>query len=114
MRWRFTKAFTSHNQMRLTHKLINGLTSLPAHAASVIFFAGGGTNNAVLGYSAYVLSKIALIKMCELLDAEIAQVKFTIVGPGWINTKIHNETLMAGEQENNNNYSKTQEHIKNL
>ena len=36
----------------------------------VLFFAGGGTNNAVSYYSAYTLSKILLIKFVELFDFE--------------------------------------------
>ena len=63
---------------------------------SVLFFAGGGTNRATVRYSAYTISKIALIKMCELLDAEITDTRFSIVGPGWVGTKIHQATLDAG------------------
>lgn len=101
------------NQIRLTHRLINGMSRQPHHTPSVIYFAGGGTNNAVLDYSAYTLSKIALIKMCELLDAEIAYVKFTIAGPGWIKSKIHDETLAAGKKPNQQNYENTVARIKN-
>ncbi|HLB41766.1 MAG TPA: SDR family oxidoreductase [Gammaproteobacteria bacterium] len=102
------------NQIRLTHRLVNKLSRpLENIMPSVIFFAGGGTNNAVLGYSAYTISKIALIKMCELLDAEIAHVKFTIIGPGWVKTKIHNETLISGEKCHPDNYAKTVERLKN-
>ena len=101
------------NQIRLTHSFVNGLNRKNNDAPSIIFFAGGGTNNAVLNYSAYTISKIALIKMCELLDGEISHIKFTIIGPGWIKTKIHNETLNAGEQCNVSNYAKTVERIKN-
>lgn len=100
------------NQIRLTNRLVNGLRNKPENVPSVIFFAGGGTNNAVLGYSAYTISKIALIKMCELLDTEIADVKFTIIGPGWVKTKIHNETLAAGES-NVTSYANTVERMKN-
>lgn len=99
------------NQIRLTHQLINGLTIPINNIPTVIFFAGGGTNNAVLGCSAYTISKIALIKMCELLDAEIHQVKFSILGPGWIKTKIHNETLDAGKKANAINYTRTVERL---
>ena len=63
--------------------------------ASVIFFAGGGSNSAPLGVSSYTISKIALIKATELLDAEFDDVKFSIVGPGWVRTKIHEETLRS-------------------
>ncbi|MCX7177185.1 MAG: SDR family oxidoreductase [Proteobacteria bacterium] len=86
--------FTS--QMRLTHRLLSSRRTQAAIDPCVIFFAGGGTNNATTNYSAYTVSKIGLIKMCELLDAEIPDVRFTILGPGWVDTKIHKETLGAG------------------
>ncbi len=61
----------------------------------ILFFAGGGTNNAVSYYSAYTLSKIFLIKFVELLDFEENKISTCILGPGWINTKIHNSTLKS-------------------
>jgi NAD(P)-dependent dehydrogenase (short-subunit alcohol dehydrogenase family) len=73
---------------------------------AVIFFAGSGTNNAAVNYSAYTISKIALIKMCELLDAEVPDTSFVIVGPGWVKTKIHKATLQAGKRAGDN-YRKT-------
>ncbi|MEQ9111064.1 MAG: SDR family NAD(P)-dependent oxidoreductase [Rhodospirillaceae bacterium] len=65
--------------------------------SSVCFMAGGGTNNPFRSYSAYCLSKIMLIKMCELLDDEIPTLKAFILGPGYVRTKIHDETLRAGD-----------------
>lgn len=85
------------NQLRFLHHL------LPCRAPSsgeqmplVLFFAGGGTNSAPVNFSAYTLSKIALIKAVELLDAEYADTRFAIIGPGWVKTKIHDEVLRAG------------------
>ncbi len=72
-----------------------------------LFFAGAGTNNAALNYSAYALSKVALIKMCDLLDAEVPDMRFVIVGPGWVKTKIHESTLVAGEEQAGSNYQRT-------
>jgi len=63
---------------------------------AVVFFAGGGTNNPFTSYSAYCLGKIALIKMCELLDDEAPDINAFIVGTGWVRTKIHAQTLDAG------------------
>jgi NAD(P)-dependent dehydrogenase (short-subunit alcohol dehydrogenase family) len=73
---------------------------LPARGedALVLFFAGGGTQRATSRVSAYTLAKIALIKATELLQAEIPDARFCILGPGWVKTKIHQETLRAGEQ----------------
>jgi NAD(P)-dependent dehydrogenase (short-subunit alcohol dehydrogenase family) len=62
---------------------------------SVLFFAGGGTNGSVERFSAYTVAKIALIKMVELLDTEIPDTRFSIIGPGWVDTKIHQETMRA-------------------
>ena len=64
---------------------------------TVIFFAGGGSNSAPQNVSSYTLAKIALIKATELLDAEFEDIKFSIVGPGWVETKIHQETLRADD-----------------
>jgi hypothetical protein len=33
--------------------------------------------------------------MTELLDSEINDAKFSIIGPGWIKTKIHDQTISA-------------------
>lgn len=62
---------------------------------AVAFFSGAGTNNAAPAYSAYSSSKIFLIKMCELLDAESLDTSFFILGPGIVRTKIHDQTLRA-------------------
>jgi NAD(P)-dependent dehydrogenase (short-subunit alcohol dehydrogenase family) len=62
----------------------------------VVFFAGGGTNNPFRAYSAYCIGKIALIKMCELLDDEAPDLNAFIVGTGWVRTKIHEQTINAG------------------
>lgn len=77
----------------------------------VLFFAGGGTNNATINYSAYTISKIASIKMCELLAEEIKDVTFSILGPGWVKTKIHNSTL-KNKKGSQKNYKKTIQMLK--
>ncbi|MBI1870537.1 MAG: SDR family oxidoreductase [Chlamydiae bacterium] len=82
--------------MRIVRELLPTRRVDSKLGSCVLFFAGGGTNNATVNYSAYTVSKIALIKMCELLDAEIPDCRFVIVGPGWVKTKIHESTLKAG------------------
>jgi NAD(P)-dependent dehydrogenase (short-subunit alcohol dehydrogenase family) len=78
----------------------------PGRVNDVAFFAGGGTNNPFRNYSAYCLSKILLIKMCELLDDEAEDLNTFIIGPGYVKTKIHEETLRAGSRAEEN-YQKT-------
>jgi len=65
---------------------------------SIIFMAGGGTNNPFTNYSAYCVSKIALIKMCELIDDEYKNLNVFIIGPGFTKTKTHLETIRAGKK----------------
>ena len=97
------------NPLRLLHKLL----PFRQEKASVLFFAGGGTNNTPTHYSGYILSKIASIKMCELLDAEIPDTRFVIIGPGWVKTKIHETTFAAGNQNAGPNYTRALEIFKN-
>ena len=98
------------NQMRMLRQLLPYRDD-QSDKKTVLFFAGGGTNSATTHYSAYTVSKIALIKMCEILDAEIPDVKFSIIGPGWVNTKIHDATMQAGKAFAGDNFEKTQEKL---
>lgn len=85
------------SQLRFVHGVLPLKQIKNGFTPKVIFFAGGGTNSAPINYSAYTLAKIALIKAVELLDAEHNDVCFSILGPGWVKTKIHSETLRAGD-----------------
>ena len=93
-------------QFGLLHGMLPTRNLKSLHGPLVLFFAGGGVNSATKRYSAYTISKIASIKMCELLDAEIIDTRFSIVGPGWIKTKIHEATLEAAGRAGDN-YGKT-------
>lgn len=77
--------------------------------STVLFFAGGGVNNAPKNYSSYTFSKVALIKMCELLDEEMSNTHFMILGPGWVKTKIHEQILNAGYKNAGESYRRTLE-----
>lgn len=78
-------------------RLVRHLYPLRSTTATpnVVFFSGAGTNSAAPAYSSYCVSKILLIKMCELLDAESPDTSFFIVGPGIVRTRIHEQTLKA-------------------
>lgn len=87
-------------QLRILHALY--AYRKPDSMSHAVYFAGGGTNNAVNCYSAYTASKIMLIKMCELLDSENPDMNVFIVGPGWVQTKIHRQTVDAGAKAGDN------------
>lgn len=94
-------------QVRILHGMLS--RQLLDHSR-VLMFAGGGTNNATTRYSAYTLAKIASIKATELFASEYPQTCFSILGPGWVRTKIHQQTLNnptgAGE-----NFKRTLQHL---
>jgi len=99
-------------QMHILHELLPFRQKNTELGPIVFLFAGGGTNSSPVNYSAYVISKIAQIKICELFDAEIPDTRFVIIGPGWVKTKIHNSTLRAGAKAGNN-YQRTMEMLSN-
>ena len=97
-------------QLRIIHALLPSRRTGQTPDSCVLLFAGGGTNSAPVNFSAYTISKVALIKFCELLHAELSDTKAVIVGPGWVKTKIHEATLRAGQRAGPN-YERTVERL---
>ncbi|MCP9775670.1 SDR family oxidoreductase [Cyanobium sp. WAJ14-Wanaka] len=105
--WRESININFISQMNIIHSLLPFRRQDASRSSAVLLFAGGGTNSATVNYSSYTLSKIALVKACELLDAEVTDTRFTILGPGWVKTKIHQSTIDAGPALAGSNYQKT-------
>jgi len=110
--WERSVKINFTNQLRIMHELLPTRNAENEIGPCVLFFAGGGINKATVNYSSYTVSKIALIKMCELLDAEIRDARFMVLGPGWVKTKIHNATIQAGSLAGDN-YEKTKYMLEN-
>ncbi len=100
--WESSVTTNFTRQFRLLGQCMNFRSRATNTRPVVLSFAGGGTNSAPTHYSAYTVSKIATIKMMELLAAEVSDTDFVSVGPGWVRTKIHQETVVAGELAGNN------------
>jgi NAD(P)-dependent dehydrogenase (short-subunit alcohol dehydrogenase family) len=90
--------------------LLHSLYKYSNPGASVVFFAGMGTNSAVDEQSAICLSKIGLIKMVELLNCEYEDINPFIIGPGFVRTKVHKATLNYGAK-NSESYRKVKDWI---
>ena len=108
--WKDSVNINSIEQLKILHKLYKFRNI--KNISNVIFFSGTGSNCSVVNYSAYVSSKIMLIKMCELLDTENKDMKFSIIGPGWVKTKIHNK-IMKNLDKTNPKYIETKDFIEN-
>jgi len=104
--WEGSVITNSTSQLRVLHA-VHGLRALSG-LSKVLFFAGGGTNGPFDNYSAYCLGKLVLIKMTELLDNEYPDLQVSIIGTGWVNTKIHRQTLDAGDSAGPN-FDKTRQ-----
>lgn len=88
--WKSSFDINLFGPLDFIHTLLNSSNERPK---TVVFLAGGGIGSAPINLSAYVTAKLALTKVTELLAAEYQDVNFTIIGPGWVKTKIHEETL---------------------
>jgi NAD(P)-dependent dehydrogenase (short-subunit alcohol dehydrogenase family) len=88
------------SQLRVLHALYPYRDD--SEISNVALLAGGGTNNPFRCYSAYCIAKIGLIKMCELIDDEYEDIKIFILGPGFVKTKTHYETIRAGLKAESN------------
>lgn len=78
------------------------LENVNPEGAAVVFFAGSGNAGPAPNYSSYVVSKIALVKAAEQLHAEEPNIRFSVLGPGPVITKIHQQTINAGERAGKN------------
>lgn len=78
-------------QIKVLHKLYSLRNK--KRVCDVVFFAGPATNGPVSNFSALAVSKISLIKFCELINYEYEDIKAFIVGPGWTRTKTHDEII---------------------
>ena len=72
----------------------------------IVNFSGGGGASPFPNYSAYASSKAAIIRFTENIALELAKEKFDIncVAPGFVVTRLHQQTLSAGSEKVGNSY----------
>lgn len=107
--WTQSVAANSLGQLSLLHAIypFRDQTRPPTKIA---FLVGGGLNGPFRNYSAYCLGKVMLVKFCELIDDEYPDVHAIAIGTGWVNTKIHRQTLNAPAAAGDN-YRRTYEFV---
>jgi NAD(P)-dependent dehydrogenase (short-subunit alcohol dehydrogenase family) len=85
------------NALSILH-ILNIILPSMRSGGRVLSLAGGGVNSAPINFSAYTSAKITLLKMTEILAAEYPDISFFNLGPGFVKTKIHTQTLTAGHR----------------
>ena len=73
---------------------------LKSKVKKIINFSGGGAFNSFPNYSAYAVSKAAVVRFSETIADELADkgIKVNCVAPGFVDTEIHNSTMEVGEK----------------
>jgi NAD(P)-dependent dehydrogenase (short-subunit alcohol dehydrogenase family) len=66
----------------------------------IVLFSGGGAASPFPNYSAYGCSKAAVVRLVETLSIELSPfgVEINCVAPGFVATRLHQETLSAGPE----------------
>jgi len=79
----------------------------------IVNYSGGGAASPFANYSAYATSKIAIVRFTENLSLELAAEKFDIncVAPGFVITRLHQQTLEAGQERAGGFFENTKKQI---
>ena len=66
----------------------------------IVNYSGGGAATPFPNFSAYATSKVAIVRFTENLSIELSDEGFDVncVAPGFVATRLHQETLQAGEE----------------
>ncbi len=66
----------------------------------IVCLSGGGASGPFPNFTAYASSKVAVVRFCETVAAELAPhgVAVNCLAPGFVATAMHEQTLLAGER----------------
>lgn len=87
---------------------------LRSKVKKIINFSGGGAFGTFPNYSAYAVSKAAVVRFSENTAAELADmgVQVNCIAPGFVATQIHEATVKAGEKAAGEHFNKTISQLK--
>jgi len=66
----------------------------------LVLFSGGGAGYGFPNYSSYAAAKVAVVRLVETLAREVGAqgIEVNALAPGFVATRIHAQTLEAGER----------------
>ncbi len=79
----------------------------------IVNFSGGGAATPFANFSAYATSKIAIVRLSENIAEEYKEMGISVnaVAPGFVVTRLHQDTLQAGEKAGKAFLEKTKEEM---
>lgn len=72
--------------------------ALRSTRGSVVTFGGGGATGPLPRFDAYAASKAAVARLTENLAPVLAPVTINCIAPGFVATRLHEQTLAAGPE----------------
>lgn len=87
---------------------------LKSDVKKIINFAGGGAFSPLPNYSAYAVSKAAVVRFSENIAVELSDmgVQVNCIAPGFVATELHDATLKAGRKKAGKSYDFTIKKLK--
>ena len=109
--WRQTIETNLFGTFLVSHAVLPAM--IEAGRGKVINMSGGGAATPFPRYSAYAASKAAVIRLTETLAAEVAEhnIQVNAVAPGFVATRLHEDTLNAGSRAGAEFLWKTREEL---
>jgi NAD(P)-dependent dehydrogenase (short-subunit alcohol dehydrogenase family) len=79
----------------------------------IVLLSGGGATGAFPNYSAYACSKAGVVRLAETAAHELAPLNITVnaLAPGFVATRMHEETLAAGERAGRDYLERTRQEL---
>jgi len=86
---------------------------LKSKVKKIIIFSGGGAFNSFPNYSAYAVSKAAVVRFSETIANELAtkDVQVNCIAPGFVATEIHDATLSTSKELVGDHYEFTKDKL---
>ncbi|MBI4634982.1 MAG: SDR family oxidoreductase [Candidatus Rokubacteria bacterium] len=109
--WQRTIEINLLGTFRVCHEVVPAM--IRAKCGKIVNMSGGGAATPFPRFTAYAVSKAAVVRFTETLALELAphNIQVNAVAPGFVATRLHQETLAAGERAGADYFKKTQEQV---
>jgi NAD(P)-dependent dehydrogenase (short-subunit alcohol dehydrogenase family) len=96
----------------MCHSLLPLLRRSPR--GKIVNYSGGGAASPFPNYSAYAVSKIGVVRLTENMAIEYSSdsIDINVIAPGFVITRLHEQTLAAGEKAGRDFLEATKKAIK--